>query len=33
MVGDPGREWVGTPLDTDDIDPRGIEEIVVDRGG
>jgi hypothetical protein len=30
MVGDPGREWVGTPLDTDDIDPRGIEEIVVE---
>ncbi len=25
-----GREWVGTPLDTDDVDPRGIEEIVVE---
>ncbi len=25
-----GREWVGTPLDTDDIEPRGIEEIVVE---
>jgi hypothetical protein len=30
MVGDPAREWVGTPLDIDDIDPRGIEEIVVE---
>ncbi len=23
-------EWVGTPLDTDELDPRGIEEIVVE---
>jgi hypothetical protein len=24
------REWVGTPLDTEDVDPHGIVEIVVE---
>lgn len=24
------REWVGTPLDISDVDPRGIVEIVVE---
>jgi hypothetical protein len=24
------REWVGTPLDVSGVDPRGIEEIVVE---
>ncbi len=24
------RVWLGTPLDTDDVDPRGIEEIIVE---
>lgn len=26
----PGEEWVGTPLDTDRIDPRSIVEITVE---
>ncbi len=30
MTEEPNRRWVGTPLDTDDVDPRGIEEIVVE---
>jgi hypothetical protein len=30
MFVEPGREWVGTPLDTDDVDPDGIEEIGVE---
>ena len=29
MAKEPDREWVGTPLDTDYVDPRGIDEIVV----
>jgi hypothetical protein len=29
MATEPGKEWVGTPLDTHRIDPRGIQEIVV----
>jgi hypothetical protein len=29
MVTEPGKEWVGTPLDADRIDPRDIVEIVV----
>jgi hypothetical protein len=32
MSVEPGREWVGTLLDADYIDPRGIEEIVVEFG-
>ena len=29
------REWVGSPLDVSEVDPRGIKEIVVefDEGG
>src|SRR5688572_23957032 len=30
MATEPGKEWVGTPLDADRIDPRGIVEIVVE---
>lgn len=30
MVRESGREWVGTPLDTDAVDPRGIEEVAVE---
>ena len=30
MTEGPNREWVGTPLDTDAIDPHGIVEIVMD---
>jgi hypothetical protein len=30
MATEPGKEWVGTPLDADQIDPRGIVEIVVE---
>jgi hypothetical protein len=30
MPVDPGREWVGTPLDAGYIDPHDIEEIVVE---
>lgn len=26
----PGKEWVGSPLDADRIDPRAIVEIVVE---
>jgi hypothetical protein len=26
----PHEEWVGTPLDADHVDPRGIVEIVVE---
>jgi hypothetical protein len=26
----PGKEWVGTPLDTTEVDPRNIVEIVVE---
>jgi hypothetical protein len=29
MVTEPGKEWVGTLLDADRIDPRGIVEITV----
>jgi hypothetical protein len=27
---EPGTEWVGTPLDADRIDPRGVTEVVVE---
>ncbi len=27
---EPGKEWVGTPLDADGVDPRDIVEIVVE---
>ena len=30
MATEPGKEWVGTPLDAVEIDPRGIVEIVVE---
>jgi hypothetical protein len=30
MATEPGKVWVGTPLDAVRIDPRGIEEIVVE---
>ncbi len=30
MAMESGREWVGTPLDTDDVDPDGIVEIIVE---
>ena len=30
MATEPSREWVGTPLDADRIDPRAIVEIVVE---
>jgi hypothetical protein len=30
MATEPGKEGVGTPLDADRIDSRGIEEIVVE---
>ena len=30
MVTEPGKEWAGTPLDADRIDPRAIVEIVVE---
>jgi hypothetical protein len=32
---EPGKEWVGTPLDADRIDPRAIVEITMefDEGG
>ncbi len=30
MAEEPGKEWVETPLDTDEVDPRGIVEIVVE---
>jgi hypothetical protein len=30
MVTVPGKEWVGTPLDADRINPRGIVEITVE---
>ena len=30
MVTEPGKEWVGSPLDADRIDPRDIVEIVVE---
>ena len=30
MVTELGKEWVGTPLDADRIDPRDIVEIVVE---
>jgi hypothetical protein len=30
MATEPGKEWVGTPLDAERIDPRGIVEIVVE---
>jgi hypothetical protein len=35
MATEPGKEWVGTPLDADRINPGGIVEIVVefDEGG
>ena len=29
MATEPGKEWVGTPLDADGVDPRGIQEIAV----
>jgi hypothetical protein len=29
MATEPGKEWVGTPLDADRVDPRGVQEIVV----
>lgn len=30
MVGEPRREWVGTPLDLKITDPQGIKEVVVE---
>ncbi len=30
MAMEADKEWVGTPLDTDDVDPGGIVEIIVE---
>jgi hypothetical protein len=30
MATEPSNEWVGTPLDTTEVDPRDIVEIVVE---
>ncbi len=30
MATEPGKEWVGTPLDAGEVDPRNIVEITVE---
>jgi hypothetical protein len=32
MATEPRKEWVGTSLDMDKVDPHGIKEIVVEFG-